>query len=225
VLDGQARTISTVLQWFPEGASGEFPDLALARAAAALNGGRLDDAGSQLAVAASHLESTPPSHRRRLEVAIASLRLAGARRSGQLDEVVEEVRLLDAWMARGTGGPVALDTELRAVALLNLGGVETWSGRFAEAERHVTEGATLAHAIGRRYLEVACRAYQAFPSPSVSIAAARERGRDAVDVAEQYGLGDSPALAPACGAVACTAVWMGELEGAERWLRRGWDVL
>jgi LuxR family maltose regulon positive regulatory protein len=156
-------------------------------------------------------------------MASASLRLALARRSGQFAEVVEQVKLLDASTADGSSDLIGMDTELRAVALMNLGIVETWSGRFADAERHVTEGATLAQAIGRPYIEVACRAYQAFPS--VSLATARERGRHALALAERYDLSDRPVLAPALGAVASIEVWMGEFEEGERWLRRGWDVV
>src|SRR5437879_9735599 len=118
-----------------------------------------------------------------------------------------------------------MDSELRAVALMNLGIVERWSGQFADSERHVTEGATLAQAIGRPYVEVACRAYQAFPSPRVSLTEARERGRQAIALAERFGLSDRSVLAPAFGAVATTAVWMGEFEEGERWLRRGWEVV
>ena len=32
-------------------------------------------------------------------------------------------------------------------------------------------------------------------------------------------------LAPALGAVASIALWMGEFEEGERWLRRGWEVV
>jgi LuxR family maltose regulon positive regulatory protein len=225
VLDGQAGTIRTVLQAFPEGASVDHPDLALAHAAAELNQGRMEEAAAQLALAESHVQSAPPARSRRLTVAITSLRLALARRSGQFDEVIEQVRLLDASIGDASREPIGLDRELRAVALLNLGIVETWSGQFADAERHVTEGAMLAHAIGRPYIEVACRAYRAFPSTSVSLAKARERGRHALAMAERYGLSDRPVLAPAFGAVACMAVWMGEFDEGERWLRRGWDVV
>jgi LuxR family maltose regulon positive regulatory protein len=96
VLDGQAGTIDAVLQAFPEGASADHPDLALAHAAAELNQGRLEEAAAQLALAESHVQSAPPARRRRLTVAIASLRLALARRSGQFTEVIEQVNLLDA---------------------------------------------------------------------------------------------------------------------------------
>ena len=224
VLDGQAGTIRAVLQAFPEGASADHPDLALAHAAAELNQGRLEEAAAQLALAESHVQSAPPARRRRLAVAIASLRLALARRSGQFSEVIEQVNLLDASIADESNEQIAMGSELRGVALLNLGIVETWSGRLADAERHLSEGAALAQTIGRPYLEVACRAHLGFPSKLVSVATARERGRQAVALAERYGLDDRPILAPALGAVGGMAIWMGEFDEGERWLRRAWEV-
>jgi LuxR family maltose regulon positive regulatory protein len=224
VLDGQAGTIRSVLQAFPEGASADHPDLALAHAAAELNQGRLGEAAAQLALAESHVQSAPPARRRRLAVAIASLRLAMARRSGQFSEVVEQVNLLDASIAGESNDQITIDAELRGVALLNLGIVETWSGRLGDAERHLSEGAALAQMIGRPYLEVACRAHQGFPSKLVSVATARERGRRAVALAEQQGLEDRPILAPALGAIGSMAIWTGEFDEGERWLRRAWEV-
>ena len=224
VLDGEAGTIGAVLQAFPEGASVDHPDLALAQAANELNQGRLEEAAAQLALAESHVESAPPARRRRLAVAIASLRLAMARRSGQFTEVIEQVNLLDASVADESTDQIAMSSELRGVALLNLGIVETWSGRLADAERHLSEGAALAQTIGRPYLEVACRAHQGFPSKLVSVATARERSRQAVALAERYGLEDRPILAPALGTVGAMAIWMGEFDEGERWLRRAWEV-
>jgi LuxR family maltose regulon positive regulatory protein len=224
VLDGQAGTIRAVLQAFPEGASVDHPDLALAHAAAELNRGRTEEAAAQLTRAEAHLLSAPRARRRRLAVAIASLRLALARRSGQFGEVIEQVKMLDASIADASSEPLAVGSELRGVALLNLGIVETWTGRLVEAERHLSDGAALAQRTGRPYLEVACRAHQGFPSVLVSVAAARERGRQAVALAERYGLEDRPILAPALGAVGGMAIWMGEFDEGERWLRRAWEV-
>ena len=134
------------------------------------------------------------------------------------------MNLLDASISDESSDQIAMSSELRGVALLNLGIVETWSGRLADAERHLSEGAALAQAIGRPYLEVACRAHQGFPSKLVSVASARERGRQAVALAERYGLDDRPILAPALGAVGGMAIWMGEFDEGERWLRRAWEV-
>jgi len=223
ILDGEESSIAALLRSFPAGASAEHPELALAHAATQLAQGRLEDASAQLVVAESHFESTPPARRRRLAVANASLRLALARRSGRFAEVVEQVKELDTSTADGSSDLTGMGTELRAVALMNLGIVETWSGQFADAERHVTEGARLAEAIGRPYIEVACRAYQAFPS--VSLERARERGRYALALADRYGFGDRPVLAPALGALASIELWTGKFEEAELWLHRGWEVI
>jgi LuxR family maltose regulon positive regulatory protein len=223
-LDGQEGAIGALLRSFPGGASVDHPDLALARAATQLAQGRLEDAAAQLALAESHVQSTPPARRRRLTVAIASLRLALARRSGQFTEVIEQVNLLDASIADESSEPIAMGSELRGVALMNLGIVETWSGRLADAERHLSEGAALAQTIDRPYLEVVCRAHQGFPSKQVSVATARELGRQAVALAERHGWDDRPILAPALGAVGGMAIWMGEFDDGERWLRRAWEV-
>lgn len=96
VLDGQAGTISAVLRAFPEGAAADHPDLALAHAANEVNQGRQEKAAAALALAETQVESAPLARRRRLSVAIASLRLALARRSGRFSEVIEQVNLLDA---------------------------------------------------------------------------------------------------------------------------------
>ena len=117
-----------------------------------------------------------------------------------------------------------MSSELRGVALLNLGIVEIWSGRFADAERHLAEGAALARAIGRPYLEVACRAHLGFASQLVSVATARERGRQAIALAEHHGFDDRPIVAPALAAAGAMAIWMGDFDEGERWLRRAWEV-
>jgi LuxR family maltose regulon positive regulatory protein len=221
MLDGQEGAIAKLLRAFPGGVSADDPELALARAAVQLTQGRLEEAAAQLALAESHVETAPHAGRRRFAVASASLRLALARRSGQFAEVTEQVSALDALIADRS---CPRGTELRAVALMNLGIVETWSRRFDDAERHLSEGAALAQAIGRPYLEVSCRAHEVFPTRRVSLASARQRGLHAIALAERHGLGDRPILAPAFGAVALWAIWMGEFDEGERALRRAWEV-
>jgi LuxR family maltose regulon positive regulatory protein len=224
ILDGEAGTIRAVLDAFPEGAANDHPDLALAQAAAELNQGRLAEAASRLNLAETQVQNAPLARRGRLSVAIASLRLAMGRRSGQLMEVIEQVAQLDASIADESSRAPTVDSELRGVALLNLGIVETWLGRLTDAERHLSEGAALAQTIGRPYLEVACRAHQGFPSRTISVAAARERGQEAVLLAERFGLDDRPIIVPALAAVGGMAIWMGEFDEGDRWLRRAWEV-
>jgi ATP/maltotriose-dependent transcriptional regulator MalT len=61
------------------------------RAASYLNQGRLDEAAAHLAVAGRHAETTPPGRRRRLQVAIASLKVSLARRRDHLAGVTRVV--------------------------------------------------------------------------------------------------------------------------------------
>jgi LuxR family transcriptional regulator, maltose regulon positive regulatory protein len=223
-LDGNEGAIALLLRSFPEGLSADHPELALAHAAVQLAQGRLEEAAAQLALAESHVESTQPARRWRLMVATASLRLALARRSGQFTEVIEQVSLLDTSIADESSESIAMSSELRGAALMNLGIVEMWSGRLADADRHLAEGAELAQTIGRPYLEVACLAHRCFASKLVSVATARERGAKAFALAERYGFEDRSILTPAFAALGAIAVWMGEFDEAEGWLNRAWEV-
>ena len=209
---------------FPEGATADHPDLTLPCAATQLAQGRLEDAAVQLALAESHVQVSAPDRRHRLKVELASLRLALARSSGHFTDVIEQVNLLDAAIADESNGPVALGSELRGVALMNLGIVEMWSGRFADAEQHLSEGAALAQAIGRPYLEVVCRAHLCFPSQLTAAATVRVRGEMAVALAERHGFDDRPILAPALGCLGGMAISACEFAEGERWLRRAWAV-
>src|SRR5690349_20333191 len=119
-LDGRDGTIAALLRSFPAGVAIDDPELALAHAAVELAQGRLEleKTAAQLALAESHVQSAPPARRRRLAVAIASLRLALARRSGQFTEVMEQVKLVDASTADESSDQIAMGSELRGVALM-----------------------------------------------------------------------------------------------------------
>ena len=120
--------------------------------------GRLDEAAAHLAVAETYAEAAPPDRQRRLQVAIASLKLSLARRRGHLAGVIEQVRFLASPVTGQSDEDIALDSDLRAVALMNLGTAEAWSLGLQDAERHLQDGAVLAREIGRPYLEVGCLA-------------------------------------------------------------------
>ena len=126
--------------------------------------GRLDEAAAHLAVAEAHAGTTPPERRRRLRVAVASLQLSLARRRGDLAGVIEHARFLASPVTGPSDEDIALDSDLRAVALMNLGTAEAWSLGLPDAERHLREGAVLARQIGRPYLEVGCLAQLGFAS-------------------------------------------------------------
>jgi LuxR family maltose regulon positive regulatory protein len=217
-LDGQAQTMQALLRAFPPGE--DHPELALVRAMGDLAQGRLDQAAAYLAVAETHAETTPPGRQRRLQVAIASLKLSLARRRGHLAGVIEQVRFLASPVTGQSDEDIALGSDLRAVALMNLGTVEAWTLGLPDAERHLRHGAVLAREIGRPYLEVGCLAQLGFASKIDPFITTQRRCREAIELAERYGWGAEPVIAPALMTLAGTMVWLGEFDEAERWLQR-----
>jgi LuxR family maltose regulon positive regulatory protein len=186
--------------------------------------GRLDQAAAHLAVAEAHAGTAPPDRRRRLRVAVASLQLSLARRRGDLAGVIERARFLDSPVTGPSDEDIALGSDVRAVALGNLGTAEAWTlGQpdAPDAERHLREGADLARKIGRPYLEVGCLAQLGFASLVLhSFATTQRRCREAIALAERYGWGTEPVIAPALIMLAGTLVWTGEFDEGEQWLQR-----
>ena len=219
-LDGQAQTIQTLLRAFPPGASTERPDIPLARATSDLARGRLDEAAAYLTVAESAIAAAQSDRRHRLEVATAALRLSLARKRGHLAGVVDQVKFLASPVTGQSNEDIALDSDLRAVALMNLGTAEAWALGNQESLQHLREGADLARRIGRPYLEVACLAEIAFASKIDPLATTRQRCREAIALAEQHGWGAEPVIAPALVNLAGALVWAGEFDQADEWLGR-----
>jgi LuxR family maltose regulon positive regulatory protein len=217
-LDGQAQTMQALARSFPPG--GDHPELALVRAGGDLAQGRLDEAAAYLAVAETYAETAPPGRQRRLRVAVASLQLSLARRRGDLAGVVEQARFLASPVTGESDEDIALGSDLRAVALMNLGTAEAWSLGLPDAERHLREGAVLAREIGRPYLEVACLAQLAFASRIRSFATSRQRCREAIALGERHGWGAESVIAPALMTLAANLTLRGDFDEGERWLRR-----
>jgi len=217
-LDGQTQTIQALVQAFPPGAN--HPELALVYATVDLIQGRLDEAAAHMAVAETYAGTAPPDRQRRLHVALASLKLSLARRRGNLAGVLEQATFLASPVTGQSDEDIAVGSELRAVALMNLGIVEAWSQGLPDAERHLQEGADLARQIGRPYLEVACLAQLGFASRVRSFAITRERCRAAIALADRHGWGAEPVIAPALVTLAGNLVWTGEFDESERWLQR-----
>ena len=212
-LDGQGETAEELLRSFPA-AAGEVPELALVHAIADLNHVRLDEAAAHLALAESCVDEAPAEHRHRLQMAIAAVRMLWARLRGQFDMPV----------ALPPAGPsnaeIALGSDLRAVALLNLGVAEGWSLRLAESERHLREAVALARDVDRPYLEVAALSQLGFAALAHSPALAVRQSEEAVAAAARHGWDGQPVVAPALVTLAAAMIWTGEFDQGEQWLAR-----
>jgi LuxR family transcriptional regulator, maltose regulon positive regulatory protein len=210
--------MQALVRAFPPGPDDR--ELAAVRAMGDLAQGRLEEAAAHLAVAEAYAQTAPPgAEQRRRQVAIASLKLSLARRRGHLGGVVEQVTFLASPVAGESGEDIARGSDLRAVALMNLGTVEAWSG-LPDAERHLRQGAVLAREIGRPYLQVSCLAQLGFAPAAQSFASIQRRCHEAITLAERYGWEAEPVVAPALIALAGTMMWTGEFDEGERWLQR-----
>jgi LuxR family maltose regulon positive regulatory protein len=219
-LDGQAGTVAALLRAFPARTGVESPDLILVRAIADQYQLRLDQADAHLREVRAYAATTPPARRHRLEMAVASVNLLSARLRGNFDGIVEQAGVLLCPDDDPASADAALSSDLKAVALLNLGVTEAWSLRLADSERHLTEGAALAGRIGRPYLEVACLAHLGFAATGRSFTMARQRCEEAIAVAARHGWDAEPVTAPALAALANALIWTGQFDLAEQWLDR-----
>jgi LuxR family maltose regulon positive regulatory protein len=218
-MDGRGETVQALLLAFPPGAHTENPELALVRAGRGLAHGRLEEADAHLAVAELYARTAPADRRRRLTLATRSLRLTLATRRGDLAGVLAQA-VSDVGPASGRSGQdLALETDLSAVALLNLGTAEASLAR-PEAEHRLRQAAALARENGRPYLEATSLAQLAFAARTYPFAVTQQRCREAIEFAERRGWGAEPMIAPALVTLASTLMWTGELDQGEYWLRR-----
>ena len=218
---GLGGTVHELFARFPAGVIAADAELAAGAAGDQLSRGSLPEAERYLALSARALESVPAGRRgARASQALAAARMRLARQRGDIKAVAEHARFLLAPATTGTDQP-DVGGDLRALALINLGTAELWASRFDEADRHLTDGISLARQIGRPYLEVTGLAYSAqLLSWRSSFLLGAERGLQAIELAKQHGWADHPIVGVAYLALGVTMVTQGRLEDAEQALGR-----
>jgi LuxR family transcriptional regulator, maltose regulon positive regulatory protein len=226
-LDGQAATVHELLAGFPAGARAADAELAAVAAGDELAQGSLEAAERYLTLAERASASVPERRQGQVQLLLGIVRLLLARQRGSRSAVAEEALRLQAMAedpeaAQYYVAPTArasLGEQLRALALISLGGAGWWAARFEEAGRHLEQGVALARRIGRPYLEftglVYAGAVEVFRSPSL----AAERALQAAELAERHGWTDEPAAGFASLTVGGALNWQGRLEEAEPWIQ------
>jgi LuxR family maltose regulon positive regulatory protein len=219
-LDGQAAVIHELLARFPAGASAADAELAAVAAGDELAGGSLEAAEWHLALAERGLALVPEGRQARAQLLVGMVRLLLARQRGNRPAVAEEAGRLQAAAEAPEAARPGLGEELRALALVSLGGAEYWAARFEDAARYLEQGIALARRIGRPYLEFTGLVYAAMIEFYGSASLAVEHGRQAAELAEQHGWTDEPATGFASVIVGAVLVWQARLEEAEPWIER-----
>jgi LuxR family maltose regulon positive regulatory protein len=217
-LGGQAATAHELLTAFPVGVTAADAELTALTAAAELARGSLEEAERQLALAIQRAASVPADRRGRFEVMLTVLQLHLARQRGDVPAVAEAADRLLAAVEASDEPQLGLGEDLRALALISLGIAEVWALRFKDADQHLEQGVTLAHRIGRPYLEVTGLAHGSELAALRSYTRGAQRSRQAIDLARQHGWSDEPFVAVAYTVLGGAMVSQGQLGEAERWL-------
>lgn len=215
VLDGQGATAHELLAGFPADMVAADPELVVLTAGDELFRRSLGAAERHLARAEQEMTSVPADRRGRFQINLAIMRLTLAQRRGDLTAVIEEAHRLLAPEESADAALPAECQDLRALALVGLGTAELWALRADEAERHLEEGAVLAHQIGRPWLEVSALAHGAWAASFQSFGLAAERYVQAIELAKEHGWADEPIVATAYAGLGAIRVWQMRLEEAE----------
>ena len=219
ILDGEERTLGSLLGGLPAHVIEADAEAATVAAAARLWESRGNEADALLATAERALRAVPAARRERARTALGTVHCLRARHVGNDGEVVDAAAaLLD-----GAGGA---DPELRALALMNLGVSECWTLRLPEAEAHLTDALDLAGRIGRPYVEVGClSALGMVANVSGRPDVAEERLAQAIGIAERVGWTTHDIIGPAYVNLASVVIDRGRLTEGEQWLARARPIL
>jgi LuxR family maltose regulon positive regulatory protein len=218
-LDGQAATIHELLAGFPAGLLSSDAGLAAVAAADQLAQGSLETAERYLDLGARASTSVPEARggQLRLLLGVVSLLLAGQR--GNVPGVAEEAQQLAATAGDRDAAPPGLTEDLRALALVSLGGAEFWAAG-KDAGRYLQAGLTLARRIHRPYLEFIGLAHQSAAYFYESFERSAETAKAAVELGRLNGWSNDPAFGVACMLMGGVLVWQGQLGEAEPWVQR-----
>ena len=211
-LNGLGATAHELLARFPAGVIAGDAELAARMAGDQLALGSLEEAERYLALATQGFESVPADRRGRAQVVIAVMRMRLARQRGDLAAVAKQAQRLLAPAGAADSARLGLGEDLRALALINLGIAELWTGRFEDADRHLEQGIALARRIGRPFLELTGLAHWAQLVSWWSFPLGAERSMQAIELAGRHGWTDEPVAGVAYVALGMAMISQGRLE-------------
>jgi LuxR family transcriptional regulator, maltose regulon positive regulatory protein len=220
VLGGQTATAHGLLAGFPASTVAGDAELSVLRASYELDRGSPDEAERHLAVATEAAESVALDRRARLQLVLAIVRLSIASHRGDLQAVVEHAHQLLAPAEAPAAGQLGLGDDLRALALLEFGVAELWTGRFEAAERHLERALAIARRIERPFLELGALAHLAQIAIFDSVPLGAECSKEAIELAQRHGWTDDPVAGVAYAIHGVALVVQGRVAEAASWLQQ-----
>ncbi|HUO71001.1 MAG TPA: LuxR C-terminal-related transcriptional regulator [Solirubrobacteraceae bacterium] len=227
ILDGRLARVRALIAALPARLVAQDAELALVSAADRVLDGPLEDALAYLALAERLSSGVPADRRRVFDEELATLTLWVARRRGDLDTAVEAMHALETALD-GQDPPFSppgreiSEAEVRASALLNLGIVELWSMRLADARGHLEQALALSRRIDRPYLQIGSLAHLAIAGAmgGSPVSSAIELCKQAIAIAEEHGWENDAAIAAPFAIAALGLVRLARFEEAEHCLER-----
>ena len=216
VLDGEMALLGQLVDQFPPEVVEADAELVTVRAAWRLGAGDWDGADSDLRLAEQLGADLPRRRRARFEVALATMSLYRARLGGDLDGAVVAARQMLPAAGAGLAKPVGDD--LRALALLNQGTAELWTGALEAATGHLREGLVVARRAGRDGLVVGFLGQLAAATAGSRQGEGVRLAREALALAERRGWSQNPSTACAYLVLGGARFDWGDLAAAERYL-------
>ncbi|HME67211.1 MAG TPA: hypothetical protein VKG61_20155, partial [Streptosporangiaceae bacterium] len=132
----------------PDGQAWAEPQLHLVSAAVALSAGRPEFSAAALDAADGILDRLPADQEAACRLAAALIRLAAARRTGDLAAAAAAVARAEVLVSSVPDAKLARRRKIRARLLSGRGAVELWSGQLDQAARTLESGVAAANASG-----------------------------------------------------------------------------
>jgi LuxR family transcriptional regulator, maltose regulon positive regulatory protein len=213
ILDGEMALLGALVDQFPAEVVEADAELVAVRTARRLGVGDWDGADSDLRLAEQAAADLPQRRRHRYAVTLATVSLYRARLRGDLDAAVVAARhLLPA-----EGDLVGAD-DLRALALLNLGTAEFWTGALEAATGHLEEGLAAARRAAQDCLVVGFLGQLAAVTGASRLGEGVRLAQEALALAERRGWSQNPSAACAYLVLGGAHFEWGDLAAAERYL-------
>jgi LuxR family maltose regulon positive regulatory protein len=217
VLDGEMMVLGELVDQFPASVIVADAELVAVRAARRLGVGDWDGADADLRLAEQVAAGLPQQRRARFGVTLATVSLYRARLRGDLDAAVLAAQEMLAPWGAGSDDLVG-DDDMRALALLNLGIAECWTGAAATAANHLKDGLAAARRAGRDCLVVGFLGRLAAVAAGSRLGEGVRLAREALQLAERRGWSHNPSAACAYLVLGGAHFEWGDLAAADHYL-------
>jgi LuxR family maltose regulon positive regulatory protein len=185
LLRGEVGALRPLIERLPPALAQRDPEVALALASALLDRGDHAAAAKLLATADAAADRVPGERRRRFDVSFSALELHVARLRGDLESALETAR---EPARRGDLEPGVVDSDLRALALVNLGIAELWTGALDGAAQHLERARAAAAEAGQDWVLLIAIAHLAvLTGTGHDYPRSARHAREAIALAERHG--------------------------------------